>query len=158
MKTFKISIFILFAVLTLVGCNKTNNTADKNTNTQENTYDNAKNNGRVDPKPDAVPSTDTKDKSSTGTEETKIALATIQCSTCKKTITKALKTDAGIKDFNINVDAKIVTVNYDKSKTSLDKIEGIITSAGYDANDKKADPKAYDKLESCCKVPEKKNK
>jgi len=32
-------------------------------------------------------------------------------------------------------------VNFDKSKTSLDKIENAITSAGYDANDKKADPK-----------------
>lgn len=162
-------VFVLLAGLMLAGCNKTSNTADKTSekNTTQETSkdaskespkdpysDNAKNNGRVDPKPNSVPTTTEKPD---GTAETKIALSTIQCGTCKKTITKALKTDAGIKDINVNVDEKYVVVNFDKSKTSLDKIEGIIIAAGYDANGKKADPKAYDKLESCCKIPDKKN-
>ena len=41
----------------------------------------------------------------------------------------------------------------DKSKTDLGKIEGAITAAGYDANDKKADPEAYKELDDCCKLP-----
>lgn len=161
MRSVKLIVFVFLSAIMLAGCNKTSNTSDKTSEknatqetSKENYGDNAKNNGRVDPKPDAVPTTTEK---SDGSSETKIALSTIQCGTCKKTITKALKTDAGIKDINVNVDEKYVVVNFDKSKTSLDKIEGIITAAGYDANGKKADPKAYDKLESCCKIPEKKN-
>ena len=150
MKPFKIFLFIFFALLALAGCNKTSNTAEKEP------VNNAQNNGRVDPHPQTVPETQTSNKDASGNSETKIVLNTIQCSTCKKTITKALKTDPAIKDINVNVEGKFVTVNYDKSKTSVDKIESIITSAGYDANEKKADPKAYDKLESCCKIPDKK--
>lgn len=166
MKILKIYLFVVLSALLLAGCNKSNDNAEKTAqkDLQENVNENAKNNGRIDPP--SVPSTEIKDSKEPlkekntatikNTEETKIALATMQCTTCKKNITKALKTDAGVKDINVNIDGKFVVINYDKTVTSLDKLEGIITAAGYDANGKKADPKAYEKLDECCKVPEKK--
>lgn len=92
-------------------------------------------------------------KSTSADEKATVQLPTIQCNTCKKNITKAMKKIDGIKDFNVDVDGKVMTVAFDKSKTDLSKIENTITAAGYDANDKKADPVAYEKLDDCCKVP-----
>jgi len=88
-----------------------------------------------------------------GSEEVTVNLPTIQCNTCKKNITKALKKDEGIKEFKIDVEGKNAKISFDKSKTDLGKIEKLITAAGYDANDKKSDPEAYNNLDDCCKLP-----
>jgi copper chaperone CopZ len=85
-------------------------------------------------------------------EETTVQLPTIQCGMCKKNITKALKKVDGIHEININVEGKVANIMYDKDKTDLSAIENAITGAGYEANDKKADPVAYEKLDECCKV------
>lgn len=93
------------------------------------------------------------DQSNTG-EQMTVSLPTIQCSICKKNITKALKKDEGIKEFKIDVEGKTAKITYDKSKTEPGKIENLIVAAGYDANNKKADPDAYNNLDDCCKMPE----
>lgn len=102
--------------------------------------------------------TDTTDKTSTeqtsGGEVVTISLPTIQCNTCKSNIKKAFKDADGVNDVDVNVKEKTVKISYDKTKTDLSKIESTITSAGYDANDKKADPNAYEGLDDCCKKPE----
>ncbi len=82
-----------------------------------------------------------------------VQLPSIQCSMCKKTITKALKNTEGISSFDIDVKGKKMHVNFDKTKTDMSKIEKTITGAGYDANDKKSDPDAYNNLDDCCKLP-----
>lgn len=82
-----------------------------------------------------------------------INLPTMQCSTCKKNIETAVKKLDGIESINVVVKEKVAHINYDKSKTDLTKIESTITAAGYDANDKKADPDAYKSLDDCCKLP-----
>ncbi|HEY6160680.1 MAG TPA: heavy metal-associated domain-containing protein [Bacteroidia bacterium] len=79
-----------------------------------------------------------------------------QCETCKANIEKALSFTKGVKSANLDVDTKVVTVEYDPSKTTIDKIRIAISKAGYDADDVKADPKAYSKLKECCKKPEEK--
>ncbi len=53
----------------------------------------------------------------------------------------------------VDKDKKIAHIEFDKSKTNLSKIEDAITAAGYDANDKKKDMKAYENLDDCCKLP-----
>jgi len=93
------------------------------------------------------------DQTKQGSEEVTVNLPTIQCNTCKKNITKALKKDEGIKEFKIDVEGKNAKISFDKSKTDLGKIEKLITAAGYDANDKKSDPEAYNNLDDCCKLP-----
>jgi|SRR5690606_9856456 len=83
-----------------------------------------------------------------------VSLPTVQCNMCKKTIADALKGVDGVSDAKVNIADKNVKVTFDKSKTDVSKIESSITAAGYDANDKKAEKNAYDKLDDCCKKPE----
>jgi Cu(I)/Ag(I) efflux system membrane fusion protein len=90
--------------------------------------------------------------------QTTIRIPTAQCDICKENITYALKRVKGIQTLNVDVDSKIVKVSFDNSVTTLNKIERAITSAGYDANNKKADPDAYNKLENCCKLPKDRKK
>ena len=71
------------------------------------------------------------------------------CETCKETIEASLKTD-GIVKADWNVDLKVITVEYDSSKISLDKIEKEIASVGYDNEKYKGDDKAYAALPECC--------
>lgn len=86
-------------------------------------------------------------------EHVMVNLPTMQCGTCKKNIEKAVNKIPGIIDVNVDKDKKVAHINFDKSKTDLSKIENAITMAGYDANDKKADPTAYNDLDDCCKLP-----
>jgi mercuric ion binding protein len=88
------------------------------------------------------------------TEHINVKLSSMQCGMCKKTIETAVKNIDGIKSINVDKNEKVAHVDYDKSKVDLAKIEVTITAAGYNANDKKADPKAYSELDDCCKLPE----
>lgn len=103
-------------------------------------------------------SQDANTKSENNIQKTTIKIPTAQCDQCKSNIEKALNKVAGIKTKNVDVDNNMVQVSFDKSKTSLGKIENAIVSAGYDANDKKADPDAYSKLDDCCKLPQDRKK
>ncbi len=85
-------------------------------------------------------------------EKVTVSVPTIQCGTCKKNITTALNNIDGVSKVVVDMKKKTAAVTFDDSKTNLEAIENAITSAGYDANDKKADPEAYEKLDDCCKV------
>jgi copper chaperone CopZ len=87
-----------------------------------------------------------------GEKKSTIKVPTVQCGTCKRNITNALSTIDGIKKVKVDISKKITVVTYDDSKIELGAIEDAITMAGYDANDKKANPDAYEKLDDCCKV------
>jgi periplasmic mercuric ion binding protein len=88
--------------------------------------------------------------------ENKVDISTVtlqtsaQCEQCKDRIEKNLKKFDGIKDAVLNLDDKKVTVKYDKNVISVDKIKKILSKTGYDADDVKADAKAYKKLPKCC--------
>lgn len=82
-----------------------------------------------------------------------ISLPTIQCGMCKKTIEKVVKKVEGVTKISVNMESKIATVTFDDTVTSITAIENAINKAGYDANEKKADKNAYDKLDECCKIP-----
>jgi copper chaperone CopZ len=47
--------------------------------------------------------------------------------------------------------AMTVTVFYDSKKTNLELIKTSIANLGYDADEVKANPAAYEKLDGCCK-------
>jgi periplasmic mercuric ion binding protein len=74
------------------------------------------------------------------------------CDMCKETIEKALSYESGVKKSNLDVKTKICTVQYDINKTTPEKIRLAISKSGYDADEVKADKKAYDKLSPCCKA------
>jgi len=101
---------------------------------------------------------DSKSDSKGNIEHKMINIPTAQCDICQGKIKKALKKVAGVKTYEVDVDNKVVHVNFDKNVTTLSKIENAITAAGYDANNKKADPEAYAKLDDCCKMPQDRKK
>ncbi|MCX6231224.1 MAG: heavy metal-associated domain-containing protein [Bacteroidetes bacterium] len=73
------------------------------------------------------------------------------CGMCKETIEKAMAFEKGVKTSDLDTKTKIVTVTYNTEKTTPEKIKLAISKAGYDADEVKADPKAYAKLSPCCK-------
>jgi len=73
------------------------------------------------------------------------------CDMCKETIEKALSKEAGVKKSNLDVKTKICTVQFDNTKTTVEKIRLAISKSGYDADGVKANKMAYDKLSPCCK-------
>ena len=87
-----------------------------------------------------------------------IKLPSVQCDNCKDNLTKVLNKVKGVKSFEIDISNKMLHLNFDKSVTDISKVENAITAAGYDANDKKANPDAYSKLDDCCKRPEDRKK
>jgi periplasmic mercuric ion binding protein len=87
-----------------------------------------------------------------GNEKTVIALGSIVCGQCVTKVENALIKVDGVIDVNVDLDSKQAAVTFDNSVTSLEKLENAITKAGYDANDKKADDDAYNRLPGCCKA------
>ncbi len=73
------------------------------------------------------------------------------CDMCKETIEKHMAFEKGVKKSSLDVESKILTVTYNPTKTTPEKIRIAITKCGYDADDVPANPKAYNKLHACCK-------
>ena len=73
------------------------------------------------------------------------------CDMCKETIEKYVAFEKGVKKVTLDVSTKVATVIYNPQKTTPEKIRLAITKSGYDADDMKADEKAYNKLDDCCK-------
>lgn len=57
----------------------------------------------------------------------------IHCNNCKKRIEDKLPFEKGVKDIVVDVAAKTVTIDYDKSKTSPEKLRKAISDLGYTA-------------------------
>ena len=85
---------------------------------------------------------------------TEIKLPTMQCMMCKENIETALKDVDGVKAVEVDSKKKLARVTFLPAKINLEQVEITITKAGYDANGRKADPKAYAKLGGCCQVPD----
>ena len=85
-------------------------------------------------------------------EELKIKTSA-QCGMCKDRIEKVMAYEKGIYESDLNLDDKVLTVRYNLKKTTLEKIRKVLNETGYDADDTKADLKAYEKLPDCCKKP-----
>lgn len=161
MKTVKniaiaITIVVIVGIL-ISGCgkNETKNNASEKEATKQDTQKNMTEtmNQKTEKTEDMKDMTkDTKDNKNV--EHTMIKIPSAQCETCEKNLNKALKKVTGVAKYKVDIEAKVIHINYDRNVTTLAKIENAITSAGYDANDKKADADAYNKLDKCCKKPE----
>ncbi len=77
---------------------------------------------------------------------------TAECGDCKERLENMLNYTKGVKFAELDLDSKKVTVKFDTSKISLNEIKTKISELGYDADDLKADEKAYKELPECCKV------
>ncbi|OFY98691.1 MAG: hypothetical protein A3K10_04655 [Bacteroidetes bacterium RIFCSPLOWO2_12_FULL_31_6] len=72
------------------------------------------------------------------------------CDMCKTTIEKSLKSVDGIKSAKWNVETKMITVKFETSKLTLERIKKTITASGYDTEEFKASNEVYEKLHKCC--------
>jgi copper chaperone CopZ len=74
-----------------------------------------------------------------------------ECESCGKRLEEAVYSQKGVKRVDINEEAKTIKIVYNTTKTSTDKLKQAIAAVGFDADEVKADPKAYEKLDPCCK-------
>ncbi len=74
------------------------------------------------------------------------------CGSCAKNVQKAVARVEGVKEVNVDIKTKTVQVSFLPAKTDVGMIESAITGAGYDANERKRDKEAYEKLDACCKI------
>ncbi|MEP6682316.1 MAG: carboxypeptidase-like regulatory domain-containing protein, partial [Parafilimonas sp.] len=68
---------------------------------------------------------------------------------CKPRIETAAK-GRGVASAVWNVDTKMLSLVYDPSKTSVEKVQDRILDVGHDVENKKADDAVYKALPSCC--------
>ncbi|TDB62314.1 heavy-metal-associated domain-containing protein [Arundinibacter roseus] len=83
-------------------------------------------------------------------KEVKIKTSAI-CEMCKERLERNLGLSKGVKEANLNLDDKVMTIKYNPKKTDLASIKSIITNTGYDADEAPADQKSHDKLPACCR-------
>lgn len=86
-----------------------------------------------------------------GNEQTVTIKTSAVCDMCKKTLEKAMAYEKGVKSSTLDVESKILTVVFDSRKTNPDKIKKAVNETGYDAGEKPAQERAYNKLDDCCK-------
>ncbi len=73
------------------------------------------------------------------------------CDSCGKNIYDAVHALNGIKKVEILEKESKVRVHFNAEKINADDIRKAISDAGYDADDVKANPLAYEKFDGCCK-------
>lgn len=83
-------------------------------------------------------------------KEVKIKTSAI-CGMCKARIERNLAFEKGVKEADLDVKTKVVTVKYNPAKTDVAKLKANISKTGYDAEEVPADAVGYNKLPSCCK-------
>ena len=84
-------------------------------------------------------------------EETITIKTSAVCGMCKNRIEENMKFEKGVTAVELDLETKILSVTYKTSKTNPDKLREAVTKIGYDADDKPANAKAYEKLPPCCK-------
>ena len=77
--------------------------------------------------------------------------SSVVCGMCKDCVESGLGYEKGVKEVKVDLATKEVTVKYNPDKITEDQIRTALSKLGYDADDVKADPKAYEKLPGCCK-------
>ena len=77
------------------------------------------------------------------------------CGMCKKTIEASIADMEGLSVGKWDVDKKVLHVEFDSTKTSLDKISLAVAGSGYDTEFHTAADDAYNGLHSCCQYDRK---
>ena len=90
------------------------------------------------------------DKKKKNYEEVQIQTSAV-CGMCEERIEGNMAYEKGVKKVELNDETKVVTIGYDPRKTNPDNLRTAVSKIGYDADDVKADPVAYEKLPGCCK-------
>jgi mercuric ion binding protein len=75
-----------------------------------------------------------------------------ECETCGLKFKTEMLKIKGVKMYELDDKAMAFTVYFNPKKTDLETIKLAISKLGYDADDVKADPAGYEKLDNCCKA------
>jgi periplasmic mercuric ion binding protein len=75
-----------------------------------------------------------------------------ECDMCKNRIEKEMAFVKGVNKADLDLATRVLTVTYQTRKTSPEAIKTAIAKIGYDADDVKADNKAFKKLPECCQT------
>lgn len=73
------------------------------------------------------------------------------CETCGLNFKEHMLKIKGVKMYELDEEKMTITVYYNTKKTNLETIRIAISKLGYDADEVKADPASYEKLDGCCK-------
>lgn len=73
------------------------------------------------------------------------------CETCGKNFQANMLKIKGVRMYELDDKNMTITVYYNGEKNDLQTIRTAISNLGYDADEVKANPKAYENLDSCCK-------
>jgi periplasmic mercuric ion binding protein len=84
--------------------------------------------------------------------EIEIKVPTLVCDMCSGAIVKAIQGVEGVKTVKPDMDKKVMRVTVEDKAGIQEKIEQAISKAGYQANNIKADPKAFANLPGCCQA------
>jgi mercuric ion binding protein len=74
-----------------------------------------------------------------------------ECDMCKAKLETEVGRTKGVKSVVVDLKTQIATVVYNGTKTDANKIRVVISNAGYDADDVKANNRAKNKLPECCR-------
>ncbi|MFO7574286.1 MAG: cation transporter [Bacteroidales bacterium] len=77
------------------------------------------------------------------------------CGMCETRIEKAAKSVDGVSTADWNQETKILVVNLDSTKTTVNKIQLAIAGVGHDTPMHRAKDEVYNKLPACCKYDRK---
>lgn len=83
-----------------------------------------------------------------------IQVPTVNCEDCKKRIEDDLKRVDGVQKIVVDFKRKTAKVTFITDRTNIEYIKTAIANIGYDADDVKANPEAYNRLPKTCKKPE----
>ncbi len=83
----------------------------------------------------------------------KVVLQTsAECQSCKERLETKLNYTKGVRFAELDVPSKMLTVEFNSNKISIKEVKEIVVALGYDVDDLKANPEAYEALPACCKV------
>lgn len=80
-----------------------------------------------------------------------VSLSIVKSTECQAVIESALKSDAGILGYHVDIFSRAAHIYFDKNKTGKENIEKLISGTGFDANNTKADPESVKKLPAECR-------
>lgn len=132
----KTLLFVLIATV-LIGCSKEENHDAHKTELEYDKVNTMSNNTELN---------------SAELDSTEISTPTVVCGMCRSNIRKALLAIEGIEDVKVDTKAKKTNIKFASNMVDIYKIKEVISNAGYDADDVKRNPEAYEKLDDCCKI------
>lgn len=74
-----------------------------------------------------------------------------ECESCSVLLSEAVYAIKGVRRVDVLDTSMIIEVVYNIHKVTPDQIRQVVAAVGYDADELRATPEAYHKLDDCCR-------